>query len=416
MSNINKGMYTTYMNPDNLQQDSFVNQIMRHFPNGSAPMFALSGSAGKAKAKSITHGYFSKTWEFPVGVINGAKTAADTTLTVVSTAGLVPKMVLHNPATRENMHVRSVDSATAITVTREFGRVAAAAIADGARLIAIGTAHEQGSKRPTPRSIKTQWQQTFTQIWRNAWALTDTARATLSKAGFSNIAENRKDNGMFHSQDIEYSMHFGQASIDPNGGENGQPLHTTQGVIDALMQYAPDHVTTAGATTSYSELEDMTLPAFQYSTNGSDNRERMAYTGEMGMKVINQIGRAQTDPQISLNENSFGMVFTTYRTSKGRVHVYEHPLYTAAGPGVSDSLLILDKSAVRMAYLDGRDTRPEEFGVGGTFNANDDTGATSGLMSSGVDAVGGSLTTEAAVEYVNPYSGVLINGLTEGVK
>lgn len=414
---LERGMFTTYMNPDELNQKSFSTQIMRHFPNGSAPLFALTGSTGRAKAKSIKHGYFSKTWQFAKLVINNVANyaAGDTALTVDSTAGVVPGMIFHCTRTRENLRVITVPSATSVTVARSFGRVAAGTLLDNEELINVGTAHEQGSKRPTARSQTTVWRENYTQIWRNAWAVTDTARASYSEAGYSNIAENKMDNSMFHAQDIESAMFFGQASIDTtNTGGNGKPITSTQGVIDAMTEYAPTHVTAANATTNFDELEDMLVPAFEYSTNGANTKERVAYTGSAGMKVIQQLGRALQggNASIGLNENKIGMVFTSVRTYKGVVHVVEHPLFNGLGSDISSSMVVLDKSSIRLAYMDGRATKPETYGVGSTLEQ--DAGAVAGDLTAGTDAVGGSLLTEAAVEYLNPYSGVVITGLTAG--
>jgi hypothetical protein len=65
-------------------------------------------------------------------------------------------------------------------------------------------------------------------------------------------------------------------------------------------------------------------------------------------------------------------------------------------------LLIMDMPALKLAYLEGRDTKSEEYGTNGKITEN------------GVDAVGGSLTSELAVELTNPYSCGLITGLTAG--
>ena len=56
--NINTG------NPAELNVRSFAGQILRRFPNGSAPMFALTSQTGRSKAKQSTHGYFTKVMTF----------------------------------------------------------------------------------------------------------------------------------------------------------------------------------------------------------------------------------------------------------------------------------------------------------------------------------------------------------------
>lgn len=390
------GVFNTSMNPAELNMRSFAATLLRLFPNGSAPLFALSSQTGKSRAKASTHGYFSKTMTFINTTSTAGDTAAATTLTIGSNVGMTVGMVLHNPRTRENMLVTAIPAGTTtIDVTRAFGRVAAAAINAGDTLMQVGTAFAENSTRPTARQLATTYIPNFTQIFRNAWALSDTARASLSEMGYSNVAESRKDCAMFHSVDIESAIIWGQPKMDTTGA---QPIHATQGVIDAMEQYAPGNVNTAAATTTFSQLVAMLEPAFQYSTDMSNAKTRVLFGDSQAIKVINDIGRASGQVYITQNENSFGMNFTKFKFYKGEVNIIEHPLMN--GLGLAGTALVMDMPALKLAYLDGRDTKAEEYGAGGK------------IVENGTDGVGGSLTTELAVELINPYSCALIEGLT----
>lgn len=385
-------------NPAELNARSFAGQILRRFPNGSAPMFALTSQTGRSRAKSTTHGYFTKLMTFVV-LTAGAQLAGDTTFTgLTSTAGMVPGMVLFNTRTRENMRVLTIVSASSITVTRAFGRVAAAAINAGDKLIQVGTAFEEGSNRPTARRLTTAHVPNYTQIFRNAWALTDTARASMAEMGISNIAENRNDCAMFHAVDIESAILWGQAKMDTSGA---QPIHATQGVIDALEEFAPENTNAAGATTSYDQWVSLVEPAFKYSSNIGNPKERVLFGDQTAIRVINDIGRKSGQVQIMQSETRFGMKFTVFQFYKGTLNLVEHPLMN--GLEQSGTALIMDMPALKLAYMDGRDTKPEEYNTGGK------------IVENGTDAVGGSLTTELAVELINPYSCGYITGLTAGV-
>lgn len=390
------GVFNTSMNPAELNMRSFSASLLRLFPNGSAPLFALSSQTGKSKAKASTHGYFSKTMTF----INTTSTAGDlvgaTTLTIGSNVGMTVGMVLHNPRTRENMLVTNIPAGTTtVAVTRAFGRVAAAVINAADTLMQIGTAFAENSTRPTARQLATTYIPNFTQIFRNAWALSDTARASLSEQGYSNIAESRKDCAMFHSTDAEAAIIWGQPKMDTTGT---QPIHATQGVIDAMEQYAPGNTNTAAATTTFAQLISLLEPAFQFSTDMSNAKTRVLFGDGQAIKVINDIGRASGQVYITQNENSFGMNFTKFKFYKGEVNIIEHPLMN--GLGLAGTALVMDMPALKLAYLDGRDTKAEEYGAGGK------------IVENGTDGVGGSLTSEFAVELVNPYSCALIEGLT----
>ena len=79
------GVFNTSMNPAELNTRSFAGTLLRLFPNGSAPMFALSSQSGKSKAKASTHGYFSKTMTF----IRTTSTAGDLVGATSLTVGLL---------------------------------------------------------------------------------------------------------------------------------------------------------------------------------------------------------------------------------------------------------------------------------------------------------------------------------------
>lgn len=398
------GVFNTTVNPTELNKRSFASYILRLFPDGSAPIFAMTSQTGRSKAVSSTHGYFTKTLTFASVKINQSVSPAGyssgaTTLIVDSSTGIIAKMVLYNPTTRENLRVSSVTDATTIVVTRAFGRVSAAAIADDEVLVVIGNAYEEGSSRPTNRGLTTTYVPNYTQIFRDAWALTDTARASATEMGFTNIAENKRDCMLLHSVGIESAIIFGQPKMDTSGS---QPLHATQGIIDAVEQYAPSNTNAAATTTSFSQFVTLMEPAFQYSTDLGETKSRTLFGGATAIKVINDLARKSGQVFIQDGQTNFGLHFTRFTFYKGTVYMIEHPILNGIS-GMAGLAIVVDMPAIKLAYMEGRDTRPEEFGGTGKNNAN------------GVDAEGGSLTTEFAVELTNPAGCAIIYNLQSGV-
>lgn len=393
------GIFNTTDNPAELNARSFSDTILRLFPNGSAPLFALASKVGKKKAKSSTHGYFSKTMTFVTTTSTAGDTNVATTLTVGSTAGMTANMVLHNVRTRENYRVVSITSATEVVVTRAFGRVTAAALNAADKILQIGTAFEEGSTRPASRQLATTYVANYTQIFRNAWGLTDTARASMAEVGYSNVAESRKDCSLFHSVDMESAILFGQAKMDTT---TTQPTHSTQGIIDAIYQYAPGNVNPASSTTNYGQLVSLVEEPFNYSTDIGNNGERIGFCDRLAMKVLTDVGRKSGQIQIMQNETSFGMKFTTFKFYQGTINLIQHPLMNGLDP-TGGNLLIVDLAAVKLAYMEGRDAVPEEYGIGMK------------QVEVGTDGVGGSLTSEFAVELINPFACGYVTGLTAGV-
>ncbi len=390
------GIFNTGDNPSELNARSFSDVMLRLFPNGSAPLWALSAKAGKKKAKQSTHGYFSKTMTFVTTTSTGGDSSSATQLTVGSTSGMCLNMVLHNTRTKENMRVVSVDAATLVTVARAFGRVAAATINAADKIIQAGTAFMEGSARPGSRRLQTVYVANYTQIFRNAWGLTATARASMSEMGYSNVAEDRKDCSLFHTVEMEGALIWGQPKMDTT---TEQPTHATQGILDAINQYASGNVQAASSTTNYSQLVDLVEEPFNYSTDIGNNGERLGFCDRKAMKVLTDIGRNSGQIQIMQNETKFGTRYTSFSFYQGTINLIQHPLMNGLDPN-GGNLLIVDMAAVKLAYMEGRDALPEEYGNDGK------------MVELGTDGVGGSLTSEWACELINPFACGYVTGLT----
>lgn len=375
---------------------SFARSMIRYAPNGQAPLYGLTSMLGEGKALSVEHGYFSKTMLFPkVTINNGAGyLAGDTTFTVDDTSEVVPGELLRSPA-GEIIRVTTVASGTSITVLRAVGQVAAAALSDNDILYSIGNAHEQGSVRPTSRLMNPVRVMNNTQIWRDSWALPKTMSVIRPIVGDTLVGESREDCGMFHAAGIERTMFFGQKS-----GQivNGQYLTTMDGLIETVRRLAPaGNTTTAGATTTYDELETALDPCFNTITDARQGNERVLFVGGSALKVINNIGRLSGQYQIIDGQTSFGLQFKTFKIARGSFRMIEHPQFNS-NPTWSRMAIAVDLPSIKVMNL--RPTENLEYGMNGT------------PVDNGIDAVGGTLTTELTMENVNPSAHAVIFGLT----
>lgn len=386
--------------PDYLRK-SYAANMLRYAPNGMAPLFGLTNMAGTGTALSVEHGYFAKTMVFPsVTLTAPVADGVATSFTVASTANILPGDLLRANSTGEIVRVAAVVDATTLTVLRGVGQIAAAAIASSVVLYGVGNAHEQGSVRPASRLMNPVRVQNNTQIFRNAWALPGTMEAIAPIVGNSLVAESRQDCGLFHAADIEKSMIFGQKS-----GQivNQQYMTTMDGIVETVRRLAPaGNTTVAGATTDYDELEDALEPCFDTITNGRNGNERVLIVGGTARKVINQIGRLSGQYQIVDGQTNFGLQFQTFKTSRGTFRMIEHPMLNS-NDDWKKMAIALDLPSIKMMYLQGRKTQNREYNMNGT------------PVDSGIDAVGGTLTTECTLEITNPSAHAVIYGLTQGV-
>lgn len=400
--------YNTNDLPVDLAEKSFAANIARIMPNGTAPLYAISGLAKKKVAKQIEHGYWTKTMEFTSVELSADVNDTATTLAVVSTSGVLPNHILRAAkpfasgvyVTPENIRVVAVESATQLKVERGFSGTTAAALTAGAKLPAVGNAFPEASPKPVHRAITPQRILNNTQIFRNAWAQSNTLAAVKQIVGKGTVQENRDDCAAFHATDIELATIFSRKSngIDP---ATQQPIHTMDGIESLIEQHAPTNLHEAGATTNYDQLEEMLDPVFDQKTDMMNGNRRTIYCGSVALKVINNIGRLSGEYQLTDGQTNFGLSFSTFTTTRGKFDLVEHPMFNT-NEEWKKMALVMDLTSFDFAYLEGRDTSIE------FINA-------SGGNTDGTDATGGVVTTELTIELINPMACAIIYGLTKGV-
>lgn len=396
------GLFNSALFTQDLAKKSFAGMITRLMPNGSAPLFGLTSMLSSDTALQMEHGFFTKTMVFPSFQVTAAgQLLADTIFTGANTANILPGMILRVDTTGENVIVNAVLSLTQISVQRAVGTIGQAAIGASVNLFMVGNAYEEASLRPTALAINPVRITNYTQIFRNTWALADSVRATQMIAGDSNVAENRQDCAAFHAADIEKAIFWGQKFI---GSRNGQAFHTMDGLINIVTANASANVTTLGATTTYTQLENALDPCFNVATNPQVANERLLFVGGVAHKVLNNIGRLNGTYFITDGQTSYGLQFGTLKIARGTFRIIEHPLFNAFGTTSSwaKMAVAVDLSTFNLAYLGDRKTQNREFNTDGDTEAQDN----------GIDAVGGTLTTEVTALVKNPPANAVLFNFT----
>lgn len=398
------GIFTNAVTTQDLVKKSFAGMITRLMPNGTAPLFGMTSMLSSDTAVQIEHGFFTKTMLFPQMVVSAAGQAlGDTTFTVASTANLLPGQIHQVSTTNENVIINAVLNSTQVSVTRGVGTISAQAIAASVPCYQVGNAYEESSLRPNSLIINPVRITNLTQIFRNTWAISDSIRATMMIAGDTNVAESRQDCAAFHAADIEKMIFFGQKS---QGTRNGQPFRTADGLINIVSNlayypssYAAVNVTAAGGTTNYTQLEAALDPVFNQATDPKVANERVLFVGGAAKRVLNNIGRLNGTYYMVDGQTSWGLQFTTIKTARGTFRVIEHPLFNSNATWAKYAVAV-DLSTFNLAYLGDRKTQNKEFNADNDANDN------------GIDAVGGTLTTEVTCVIKNPPANAVITNLT----
>jgi len=384
---------------------SFADALTRLMPNGVAPLYLLMSKLGEGTALQIEHGYWTETVPFPAMTLSAlVADGVATTFTVVATTDIVPGSTFRVQSTGEIVRVETVVSGTSITVTRAVGNVAGAAVANSVKLYQVGSAFEEASTRPTAQRLQQSYVSNYTQIFRNTWASAGTVEALKfwEQAGGNPVAKDKQDSAMFHARDIEMAIWWGQKFL---GTKNGQPFHTMDGVESTIRTLAPAaNITTAGATTNYSQLIAALDPTFNVITSMQSGNKRLAFTGSTGINVINQIGRLNGTYQLMYGQTEFGLQFSSFKIPRGEFILIEHPLFNS-NVDWAKNLFAVDLNVAKLMYLSGRKTKYSAFGVNGPISTDNS-----------IDAVGGVYTSELTMEIRNPAAFGVIYGLTAGAQ
>lgn len=374
---------------------SFAGMIARKMPMGDAPLFGLTSMMRTETALQFQHGYFSKAMVFPSVTLSAQAAAGDQILSVTSTVNIVPGMLLRpDGAQTETMLVLAVLGDTQIQVQRGVGNVAPATILISTLCIQVGNASEEASLRPMAVSINTVLNNNFTQIFRNTWAVSGTAAATQMIAGSGNVAESKMDCAALHAADIEKALIWGQKYI---GMRNNQLFHTMDGILSILIAQAPNNVVTLGATTTFTQLETAIDPTFDVRTDQQVGNERLMFVGGASRRVLNNIFRLNSTYFVQDGQTSFGLQFSRFRLTRGNIVMIEHPLLNAFGrtSTYAKMAIIVDLPTFNLAYLGNRKTKAQDI-----------------MGEEGIDAVGGTLTTEVTCLIKNPQAFEVIYNFT----
>jgi hypothetical protein len=183
---------------------------------------------------------------------------ADTVLTVTTNEGTYAKVgdIAKIVQTGEAVRIVTV-GASAWTVVRAIGSVAAATAATGAPgIVIVSGSNEQGSTSPTAQVTEKTSNYNYCGILRNNYEYTSTAEWTEWYSG-DPIAYQRKKVAVEHKREIEQTLFWGARSYTAG---TTHPRGTTGG----LDQFISTNITDAAGTFDKGELNDFLRSGLEY--------------------------------------------------------------------------------------------------------------------------------------------------------
>lgn len=335
---------------------SWREMILYLFPNGEAPLTALTSLLKSEGTDDPEYNWWDKRLPTQRMIANGAHTDAATTITVDSGAkDAVAGTILMVESTYELLRVTSDPSSdTSLVVERSFGAIAATAISDNDAIVVVGNVHEEGALPPTAKTYAPTKRVNYTEIFRMPLYLTRTARRT--KLRWDNqgpYREAKREALSLYS--IEQEKAFIWGNPVETTGARGLPMRMTAGVLNFIVTNKGSSAGgVAGTNSSFNVaglLDEDTLDSlleeiFRYGSN-----EKLALCGSTFLRTIATLGKRNGHLQVSPSTQTYGMKIIEYLTPHGTLMLKSHPLFNQH-PEWRKNALILDVANLRYRYLD----------------------------------------------------------------
>ena len=325
-------------------------------PNGNAPLNALLAMGASESTDDPEYKNFRD--ELPdrtLKINNGAGYASGVTTLTIDAGDenkfAVAGAIIVNSATGEVMHVAADTTGTTLEVVRNIGGTSHA-ISDNDDLFIAGFAAQENADTPTPISFDAVVASNFTQIFRTAFAVSNTLKSTHLRTG-SKEDESKTKALKLHMSDIERAMLFG-VKHEMNGS-SAQPTRFTGGltnslttVVDIQTDFASYGGGSAGQMTEEGFDGLLISTVFKYGSSS-----KIAFVGETVANQLQQMGKDRWQPESV--EGAYGVNLTKYKTFAGDLMVHLHPQFRQV-PGMKDAMIIIDFPHLSYRYLEGRDT------------------------------------------------------------
>jgi len=347
--------------------ESWGQVILREFPNGSAPLYAMTSMMRQETVNSYKYHWWSKTMPTQSGsgsvYIDPALGTAYVYATHQATAGTAGGVVYVKCSANLSKEfnkgalamLRDSDQPTVDVrgvVQKNFQNGASSWVAvkliedddnhsDSSTynlatvdtIMRYSSGYPEGSTAPVSVNYDPDEYDNYVQNYRNTIDQTLTALATNLRTGDAK-KEAKLECAMLHSMDIEKSAFWGEKY---NGtGENGKPLRLTQGMIPFLAENNSSNIVDFQNTTGADYAGKTWLQAGKKFLNTYlfqlarylDTGEVMAYCGDGALLGIQELAEAYGDIKLEVAAKSYGIDVTTWVIPGLKVHFKTHPLFS----------------------------------------------------------------------------------------
>lgn len=353
----------------------FSSAILMTNPTGRSPLLSFTSGMPKESASDTTFTWFEDSHEpGRQAIVSGGVT---TTVVVADGSFYTPNTILEVQETGEHLFIASVIS-NSLTVVRGFAGTAIVAVTNSHNVQKIGNAHEEASAIPVAVMQQGAPRFNFVQIFRNAWAISGTAKAVKYLTG-SKLANNKNQCATYHAEDIERSFIWGRKTLTTL---NGRQFRATDGILTQVETYGGVVKTANNGTTpgniSRGDLEDFIQEIFAYNVMGQPN-ERIAFIGNKALAEINKMAFLDGTFQFAAGATEMGIKVTKVTTPFGDLNLTTHAMMNE-NPQWTHEMYVLHPGAMKKRIL--RETFPTNLdgSAAGTLGRDADEGVITSEM------------------------------------
>ena len=377
--------------------ENWREMILMLYPNGQAPLTALTALMGSEKTDDPIFHWFEK--EMPsqrAAVAGTGLSAASLGGTAVADAAATAQgatvywqcvqadashfkvgHVVHLVASaskllaraRVSILVTAVSTSATAGITGKLLNAPVGGLLLGTLYdvgIVGGTAYAEGDTLGTAIAYDPTDYSNYTQIFRNSLENTRTASKTRLRTGDA-IAQAKKEALELHSVEIERALLFNPVKYVTTGS-NGQPLRVTGGLYSFITSNKVDFRAATGiggnatfcvdAATALKTYDWLIVQLEQIFRYGSQEKLGLCGSGVL-MAIQKMIAMLpSTNIQVSSGTAAYGMKVVSLITPFGTLHLKNHPLMTMDS-ALRNDMIILDTKNLKYRYIDDTTYKPD---------------------------------------------------------